>query len=797
MAYQIRRAAVIGAGTMGAGIAAQIANAGIPVDLLDIVPDDAKDSTDREARNRVTQSGLERAIKAKPASAFYSAGDARLVRVGNVEDDMGRLSEADWIVEVVFERLDVKQATYAKIEAVRRPDSIVTSNTSGIPARLLTEGRSDSFRQHFLITHFFNPVRFLKLLELVPTPETDPAIVAFMSTFGTQALGKGTVVCKDTPGFIGNRLANYGFLATLHRVMSEGYGFDEADAILGAPLGKPKSSVFGTADLAGIDILVDVADGLYRNLPDDPFRETFVLPDFVRTMIANKWLGNKTGQGFFRREKQPGGKRLISVLDQKTMEYHESQKIQYPSTSAVKDIANPLERIKQMISATDRAGKLAWESTADNLIYAAASGPSITDDVRNIDNAIKWGFNYEVGPFETWDYLGVETIARRLQSEGREVPALVQTVLGNGQGRFYTETTPKSYYDFRDQGYKQLAADAEPLRLTVIKASNGNKVVKGNKSASLIDIGDGIFCLEFHTKLNALDDDIFKLLADAPAETKKWGRALVICNEGPDFSAGANLVQAVMAAKMRQWKLIENSTRAFQNANMGLKYADIPVVVAPAGRVLGGGCEITMHGHHTRAAIETYIGLVETGVGLIPGGGGCKEMLVRWSKGTPGKGPFEPSRNAFGIIAVATVSTSAREAQGYRFLRKTDQVSFDRAQLLSDAKADAIVLAEKAARGEWQKPEPSTFRLGGPGARLVLRQVAEGLQRQGKASEHDVIVADHLARVLTGGDCQPGQELTEQDILDLEREAFVSLLGMPKTQERIQHTLQTGQPLRN
>jgi len=795
MPYSIRRAAVIGAGTMGAGIAAQIANAGIPVDLLDIVADDVKTATDVATRNKVAQAGLDRAIKAKPASAFFSKADVRNVTVGNVEDDMGRLAQADLIVEAVFERLDVKEAIYNKIEQVRRPDSIVTSNTSGIPARLLIQGRSENFRRHFLITHFFNPVRFLKLLELVPTPETDAEIVAFMGEFGNRALGKGTVVCKDTPGFIGNRLANYGFLATMHRAIAEGYTFEEVDAILGVPMGHPKTAVFGTADLAGIDILVDVADGLYRNLPDDPHRETFQVPEFVRQMYAQKWLGNKTGQGFYRRTKGEGGKREILMLNPQTMEYQPGQRVSFPAIDAAKAITDPLERTKVMVNSTDRAGKLAWETTADSLIYAAEIGGTITDDVRNIDNAIRWGFNYEVGPFQVWDALGLETVANRLQSEGRTVPAMVQEVLGNGQGQFYTTTAPKGYYTFPTHSYTTLPASAEPLRLPAIKTNT--TVVRTNKSASLIDMGDGIFCLEFHAKLNALDDDIIKMLSESVAETQQRGRALVIGNEGPDFSAGANLLQILMGAKMHQWSMIDKATQAFQNANMTLKYADIPVVAAPSGRALGGGCEIIMHTHHTRAAMESYIGLVETGVGLIPGGGGCKEMLARWSKGIPEKGPFAISRHVFEIVALASVSTSAREAQGYRFLRKTDRTSFDRETLLSDAKADAIELAEQAARGEWQKPTPPTFRLGGPGARLVLKQNVENLALQGKASAHDVLVADHLARILTGGDCQPNQELSEQYILDLEREAFVSLIGTEKTQQRIEHTLKTGQPLRN
>lgn len=795
MPYEIKRAAVIGAGTMGAGIAAAIANAGIPVDLLDIVPDDAKASTDPAARNRITQAGLERALKAKPASAFYSPADARLVTVGNTEDNFDRLAQADWIVEAVFERLDVKQATYQRIEQVRKPASIVSSNTSGIPAKMLMEGRDASLRQHFLITHFFNPVRFLKLLELVPDVDTDPEVVTFMGKFGTERLGKGTVVCKDTPGFIANRLGNYGMLATLHRALAEGYGFDQVDAILGTPMGRPRSAVFGTADLAGIDIMADVADGLYRNLPDDPYRDAFKLPDFVRTMLANKWLGNKTGQGFYRRTKGAGGKREVAVLDPATMEYRPSEKVTFPSLDAAKGQDDVIERIRTLVSATDRAGKLAWETTADGLIYAATIGPEITDDVRNIDNAMQWGFNMEIGPFATYDALGVEATTRRMQAEGRTIPPLVQQVLGSGQGKFFVDAPTRSYFDFRTQAYAP--APASDAVITAKALHKANKVVKENKSASLLDMGDGVLLLEFHTKLNALDDDIFKLLNESVAQAQQWGRALVIGNDSDTFSAGANLVQAVMASKMRQWKLIEQSIKSFQDANMALKYADIPVVAAPAGRALGGGCEIIMHSQHARAAVEAYIGLVEVGVGLIPGGGGCKEMLVRWQKGIPEKGPFGPSRHAFEIIAVATVSTSAREAQGLRYLRKTDAVTFDRERLLLDAKADAIALAERAARGEWHKPESATFQLGGTGARLALKQFAENLHLQGKASAHDVVVADQLARVLTGGDCQPTQILTEQDILDLEREAFLFLLGTPQTQERIQYTLQTGQPLRN
>ncbi len=795
MSYNIQRAAVIGAGIMGAGIAAHLANAGIPVLLLDIVAPDAQNSTDRTARNRVAQTGLERAIKARPASAFYTQRSTKLVTVGNTEDDLAKLGEVDWIVEAVFEQLDIKRDLYARVEAVRRPGTIISSNTSGLPATMLLEGRSEDFRRHFLITHFFNPVRFMKLLELVPGPDTDPELMSFMGAFCTDRLGKGVVYCKDRPNFIGNRIGTFGFMATIRRMLDEGYRIEEVDAILGQPMGRPKSAAFRTADLAGIDTLVHVADNLYENLPDDPQRELFRVPGFVREMVVRNWLGDKTGQGFYKRVKGADGKSEILAIDPATLEYRPQESAHFSSLDNVKANPNPLDRIRSVVSASDRAGRLAWELTADTLLYTAAVAPEIADDIVNIDNALRWGFNWEIGPFQTWDALGVAALAERMRAEGRTLPPRVEEVLGNGTGSFYTQSPTRSYYDFTARAYQPLPASATPLTMAALKTSNG--VVKENRGASLVDLGDGVLGVEFHTKMNSVDDDVAAMMLAAVEEAQQNWRAIVIANDAPNFSVGANVAQVIMGAKMRQWALMEKAVATFQQANMTIKYSPVPVVVAPVGQVLGGGCEIVMHGQKVRAAAETYLGLVEVGLGLLPAGGGCKELLARWQTLTPERGPFAASRHVFEIVAVATVATSAADAVTYGFLRRSDAITLDRERLLADAKADALALAEAKERGEWKPPEPPTFRLPGEGGRLVLEQQVENLRLQGKVSEHDAVVAGKLAYVLTGGAALANDTLTEQDILDLEREAFVSLAGMPKTQERIETFLRTGRPVRN
>jgi len=796
MPHDIKRAAVLGAGIMGAGIAAQLANAGIPVLLLDIVPVDAKDSADRAARNRIAQSGLEKALKARPASAFYRPQNARLVTVGNTEDDWDKLGEVDLVVEAVIERLDIKQDTFARLERVRKPGTIVTSNTSGLPAHMLAEGRSDDFQRHFLITHFFNPVRFLKLVELVPGPKADAGLMREMGQFCAERLGKGVVYCKDTPNFIGNRIGSYGFLDTTDRMLKEGYSIEEVDAINGPVLGRPRSAVFRTGDLAGLDTFAHVADHLYENLPNDPQRALFTLPAFVREMVSRGWIGDKAGQGFYQRVKGPDGARQILAIDPATLEYRPEQKPRFASIGKVKDDPDVYARIRGVVNSDDRAGTLAWELTADTFLYTATIADEIADDIVNIDNAMRWGFNWEVGVFDTWDALGVAETVRRMEAEGRTIPPLVREVLGNGVGRFYTgEGAECKYYDWKTKSYRPVPETGPRLSLAVLKKAG--KTVKVNQSATLVDLGDEVLGVEFHTKMNAIDDDLVALLREAVAEAKKNWRAIVIGNEAPNFSVGANLFLVVMGARTGQFELIERGANALQQALLGLKYSEIPVVVAPAGQTLGGGAEIVMHGAKVRAAVETYIGLVEVAAGVVPAGGGCKELLARWQAMTPERGPFPAVRHAFETIAVATVATSAYDAMNYGFLRKTDNVTLDRDRLLADAKADALALAEAKARGQWRPPEPPTFRLPGEGGRLVLEQVAEGLHEQGKATAHDVTVAKKLAYVLTGGDCSPLDVLTEQRILDLEREAFLSLCGTEQTQARMEALLTTGKPLRN
>ena len=808
MTYQIRKAAVLGAGVMGAAIAAHLANVGIPALLLDIVPPDAgKD------RDKVARSGLEKALNARPA-AFYSKRGASLVTVGNIEDDLEELVDVDWIIEAVVERLDIKHNLYVKLEQVLTPGTIISSNTSGLPAHLLTEGRSEDFRRHFLITHFFNPVRYMRLLEIVPDVDTDPALLQFMQQFATEVLGKGVVLCKDTPNFIANRIGTYGFMTTIAYALSEGYTVSEVDSILGPNMGRPKSAVFRTADLSGLDTLANVADNLYKNAADDPQREAFHLPEVVREMIRRGWLGEKSGQGFYKRVKSPDGESTILELNLDTLEYQPQQKVRFPSISEARNISDPVKRMLTILNGNDRASQLARQTTADSLIYAASLATEIADSIVAIDEAMRWGFNFELGSFEAWDALlqHPEVMQRVLQD--REIPPLVRQVQVDGQGTFYIGTAGnRQYFDFHTRSYQPIPTPQGTISLEALKSQGvqtptsgtpaSGAVIRDNGSAALIDLGDGIACVEFHTKMNSIDEGIIDMLRYAVEEGQKQFRAIVIGNEAADFSAGANLLLMLMGARQGEWKMLEGALNGLQQAHQLLKYSPIPVVAAPAGRALGGGCEIIMHANHVRAYAESYIGMVEVGVGLIPAGGGCKELLLRYGASLESQqarktgGPFTPSRKAFEIIAAATVSTSAVEAQELRFLRKSDAITTNRDLLLRDAKADAIRLAEAREAGKWQPAQPAMMILPGPGARLVLEQQVENLLITGKVSEHDAVIGRHLARVLTGGECSPITPVTEQHVLDLEREAFLTLCGMEKTQDRMQAILMTGKPLRN
>jgi 3-hydroxyacyl-CoA dehydrogenase len=800
MPYQIRKAAVLGAGVMGAAIAAHLANVGIPSLLLDIVPAGAG-----QDRDQVARMGLEKAINARPA-AFYSKEAAKLITVGNIEDDLGELASVDWIIEAVVERLDIKRSLFSRVERVLVPGTIVTSNTSGLPAHMLTEGRSEEFRSTFLITHFFNPVRYMRLLELVPDIDTDPELMQFMHEFATEVLGKGVVICKDTPNFIANRIGVYASLSTIYRALNEGYTVNEVDTILGPSMGRPKSAVFRTGDLSGLDTLAHVADNLYENAPGDEQREIFHIPEVVREMFRRGWLGEKSGQGFYKRVKSSTGESTILELNLKTLEYEPQQKVRYPSLGAARNIDDPAQRLLTILAADDRAGQLARETTADSLIYAANHASEIADTILAIDEAIRWGFNFEMGSFETWDVLLQHPqILHKALEDGtgsQELPALVQRVKSKGQGTFYIGAPGnRRYFDFHTDTYKPVPVPEGAI--TLAEARSSNKVIRDNGSASLIDLGDGVACLEFHTKMNSIDEGIIEMLRYSVEEGQKQFRAVVINNEAADFSAGANVMLVLMGAKAGQWDMLEAAINGLQQAHQLLKYSPIPVVAAPAGRALGGGCEIILHANHVRAHAESYIGLVEVGVGLIPAGGGCKELLVRLGATVDDQrarktgGPFTPSRRAFETIASATVPTSAAEAQDLRFLRKSDVITVNRDLLLRDAKADALLLAEARETGGWQPAQPPLLLLPGPGARLVLEQQIENLLLTGKVSEHDAVIGRYLARVVTGGECSPVTPVTEQYVLDLEREAFLALAGMEKSQDRMQAILMTGKPLRN
>ena len=796
MTYQIRKVAVLGAGVMGAAIAAHLANVDIPSLLLDIVPPEAED------RNIVSRKGLEKVLQTKPA-AFYSKRRADLITIGNIEDDLAELANVDWIIEAVVEHLEVKLDLYSRIETVFKLGTIISSNTSGLPAHQLIDGRSTEFRRHFLITHFFNPVRYMRLLEIVPNIDTDPALLQFMQQFATDVLGKGVVICKDTPNFIANRIGIYSLMSTVKRAIDEGYSLSEVDTILGPYAGRPKSAVFRTADLTGLDVLMHVSDNLYDSVPDDEQREAFHVPQIVRKLVERGCLGEKSGQGFYKRIKSSSGESIILELNLQTQEYEPRQKPRFDSIGATRHIEDPAQRIISIMDGDDRASQLMRETTADGLIYAANNAQDIADDIVAVDNAMRWGFNFEMGSFETWDLLLQHPTTLQKVFEGRALPELVQRVQSKGQGTFYLqEDGVKQYFDFNTDTYQPVPVLPGIISLAAIKTGATSKgVVRDNGSAALIDLGDGIGCLEFHTKVNAIDEGVIEMMYCAVEEGSKQFRALVIGNEAENFSAGANLLLVLMASQQGTWDVIDRALQELQQIHQLLKYSPMPVVAALAGRALGGGCEVIMHCNHTRALAESYIGLVETGVGLVPAGGGCKEMLLRYGasleKVPRNGGPFTAPARAFGIIAMATLATSAVEAQELRFLQRTDAITINRDVLLRDAKADAIKLAEAKAAGTWQPPQPSMLLLPGSGGRLILEQQVENMLLTGKISEHDAVIGRHLAHVLTGGNCSPNTPVTEQYVLDLERESFISLCGMEKTQERIQAVLTTSKPLHN
>ncbi|HYG10061.1 MAG TPA: 3-hydroxyacyl-CoA dehydrogenase NAD-binding domain-containing protein, partial [Pyrinomonadaceae bacterium] len=756
---RIERAAVLGAGTMGAQIAAHLANAGIPVLLLDIAPreltpdEQAKGLTldSRAVRNRIAQGGLDAAKRAKPA-AFFTADVPALVSVGNFEDDMARLKSCDFIIEAVVENLEIKRRLYAQVEEHRRAGSVVASNTSGIPIRAIAEGFSEDFRAHFLGVHFFNPPRYLHLCELIPTEWTRPEVACAVFGFLDQRLGKGVVIAKDRPNFIANRIGTYGALVSIKTMLEDGYTIEEVDKMTGQALGRPKSATFRTFDIVGLDVFAHVARNLYEAVPEDEEREVFVAPEFLQAMIGRGILGNKTKGGFYRKQKGAGEKQEIWTLDHASLEYRPAEKVKLPALEMAKNVEDTGERIKALVWSKDRVGAFLWKTISRTLRYAANRIPEIANNVVDVDRAMRWGFNWELGVFETWDAIGVERSVARMREEGARVPANVERMLETGARSFYkTEGGARFYFDFDKLEYQPMNEPAGVVILKSVKDRTG--VVKKNAGASLIDIGDGVACLEFHSKMNAIGGDTIQMIKQSLAEVERNFVGMVVGNQAQYFSVGANLMLILLEAQEENWEDIDLMVREFQRATMSLRYSPKPVVTAPFGLVPGGGCEVAIHGDRMRASAELYIGLVEAGVGVIPAGGGTKEMLVRAldsiPKGMDDADPFPFVKRAFETIALAKVATSAGEARQLGFLRDEDSVTMNPDRLIADAKQEVLALA----KGGYTEPQPRTdiLALGLP-ALATLKLGIHQMKRGGFISDYDAQIGERLARILTGGD---------------------------------------------
>jgi 3-hydroxyacyl-CoA dehydrogenase len=805
----IKKAGVVGAGVMGATIAAQLANVGIETLLLDIVPpqmteeDKKKGMTpqSKKFRNKLAESGVQTALKSRPAS-FYVSENAKLIYIGNLEDDLGRLKEVDWIVEVVVERLDIKKVVFEKIDSVLTPGTIVTSNTSGIPGKAIVEGRSENFRKHFAITHFFNPPRYMKLLEIVPVSDTLPEVVETLADFCERVLGKGIVYAKDTPNFVANRIGIYSLLSVIRNMMDLGISIETVDELTGPVVGNPKSATFRTSDLVGLDTLVHVADNVYEGVTDDEKRDMFRVPDFINQMVAKKLLGEKTKQGFYK-PVQEGGKKVILSMDIKTLEYTPQQKAKFASLEAAKNISGTAGKMKSLYFSGDLAGQFTFRTLSESLIYAANRIPEIADDILNVDNAMKWGFARRLGPFEAWDAIGLPKSVEKMKKAGYAIPAWVQEMLDSGKTSFYKrDLGVQYYYDVTSKDYKPVPVKPGIILLASLK--DREKKVAGNKGASLIDIGDGIACLEFHTKMNALGEDIVSMIIKSADIVSEQFEGLVIANHAETFSAGANLPMILFTAQEEEWEELEWMVKAFQDSLMKLKYLDKPVVAAPAGLTLAGGCEICLASDRVRFAAETYMGLVEVGVGLIPAGGGCKEMLIRNTEHLfeVAPGGVYPKQiemvpfvaRAFETIALAKVATSGPEAVKLGYLRPTDKMTVNRDFLIEDAKKTVLAINTEG----YTPPRPlDEIRVPGENTFALIKMAIWTLNQQGYATDHDVTVSEKVGYVLCGGRVLADTKVSEQYLLDLEREAFCSLAGDPKTQARIQHMLTTGKPLRN
>jgi len=807
MKHRIEKAVVLGAGTMGSRIAAHLANAGLPCILLDIVPPGLQGDAPAADRNKIVRAGLDGAKKSKPA-AFFTAALAERISIGNFEDDLARCAEADWIIEVVAENLEIKRKLLSRVAQYRIPGAIVTTNTSGLPVHLIAEGMSEEFQLHWAGTHFFNPPRYLKLVEVIPGPKTSSDVIDTLREFCDRRLGKGVVVAKDTPNFIANRIGTFSMLNALRLMASLGMTVEEVDACTGPVVGQPKSATFRTADIVGLDVLIHVVKNIYETAPNDESRESYKVPALLEDMAKRGWLGDKTGQGFYKRAKGDGGKEILT-LDVNTMEYRQRQKAKFASLEMAKAIEDTRERLRALVGPVlegqkgDKAQQFLWGTLSEMCLYAARRVPEISDNIADVDSAMRWGFGWEMGPFEVMDAIGLKAFAEQARKDRGSLPAVIEKVLSSGRKGFYeSEKGTTTVFDLLGGGSKKVELPQGVIILKSLK--DAGKEVERNSGASLIDLGDGVVCCEFHAKMNAIGADLIAMLHKGLKRLETDFDAMVIANQAVNFSVGANLMLVLVGAQEQEWDDLHMAVKQFQNVNLAIKYAPKPVVAAPQGMALGGGCEISLSAAKIQAAAESYMGLVEAGVGLIPGGGGTKEMLIRANEHAGGGEDldlFHALKPVFEAIAMAKVGTSVEENRELGFLRRDDGVSMNGERLVGDAKEAALSLVRggyKPLAASWQEGAQTTqIKVLGEqflaGAKLAIHMLLRG----GYASEHDALVGGKLANILAGGALSSPQMVSEQYVLDLEREAFVSLLGEKKTQERIAHTLKTGKPLRN
>jgi 3-hydroxyacyl-CoA dehydrogenase len=802
MVRKIRKAAVIGSGVMGSGIAALLASTGIKTLLLDIVPFDLKpeEKNDPAAKNRIVKAGFDAMLKSNPP-LLMDKKDADLIRIGNLEDDFNKLAECDWIVEVVVENLKIKQELLKRLETVRKDTAIVSTNTSGIPLKNMSQGLSSAFRQHFLGTHFFNPVRYMKLLEIIPGEETLPEVLEFMADFGERRLGKGIVWAKDTPNFVGNRIGVQGIVSAMQMMVEHGLSIPEVDALFGPAMGRPKTAMFKTTDLVGLDVMTHVSDNTYQLVPDDEQRSRFVIPAFVKKMIGNKLLGKKVGGGFYKKEKSPDGKPISKVINPETLEYAEYDKVKFPCLEESKKAKSLPEKIKAVVYGNDKGAEFAWKVLANSLIYAANRIPEISDTILDIDNAMKWGYNFELGPFETWDAIGVKTSVEKMEKEGFSIPQNIRKMLDAGNASFYKSEKGKAFfYDFASASYKPIAVSENVISLNMLR--DAGKVVKSCKSASLIDLGDGVFCCEFHTKLNAINKEIVTFISEVIDYVDVNGVGLVIGNQSGGmpgaFSAGGDLFYMGTLAQVGKFSEIDAFLKMAQEGIQKARYADFPVVAAPYGLTLGGGCEVCLGAADRIVAhAELYMGLVEIGVGLLPAGGGCMNLWKKFISSVP-----EPVNDydlgkffapVFTNIAMAKISTSAANARTLGFLGPKDRIVFNRDHLIGEAKKEVLKMADEG----YAPPVKRKIKVLGESAQGMINAELFNMVQGKYVSEYDVFLAKRVASVIGGGEVREGAEIDEEVILKLERDAFLDFWKQDKTHARVEHTLKTGKPLRN